>query len=419
MIQLTCDQLKEKYDALKTLQKELLLQFQELSKETGNYKEKADALRGVKDLKEKIIIETEVLKREVFSPVREFFRILFQEETIKEINDLYQGEILNPNRPRFGELSNLFFISSPESGLTDNTYQLFLRRLALQENKIKDAYHNPPDPSLFFGMLNSCFLNRCLKEKTVLNVENIPPILKDYFVCFLENGTLNIKEGIGNLGRGMRGGTIYINKRKGIFEGGYVGEDMKGGTIYIGPTDSELVLGPKGGTFYVGHQNYGVDLTYFKEGTVLLQDTNDIICPVADSRTLSTRIWHFDESKRKYVNAHNEIRLHTNDAVDMMYFIAFGEGLKIIEDPELINDYTYFEKMRGGILVFKKTPPVIGKEMKGGIVIIEDEDPSITPEEVKKRISPDKTGGFVYLRIFDKEGKKESELIDVERMERV
>lgn len=388
---LSCEQIYKEYQTIQDLRDQCCLEWNALRALEGNDQKKK--MEQVKDLVQSIKEKIEALREKVSLPEKMFFRFFYRPEVKEKLKEMISIDDLNPD-----EFFTLFGHLSGKTITTENYYN-FLRIVnentdeLLEFTKGIDKEFAQREFKSFLQFFHSAFLNTFLKENTKIQIhKEIPEWALENFGCYLKQGTIDVASVKGGFGYDMRGGTVRVGI--GGAEGETFCEEMEGGTVYAKKVSGTVGRWMDGGTIYIEEsQNIG---SRKNRGTILIGNPNTV---EMEEEKHSRILWYYDETDGVYKNFRGgkEFLIHTFE--ELKGFKFQKEGVAVIQYPSL-RDYPDLTKdLEGGIMVLRKMPSVIGKDMKGGIIIIEDDDPNITPEEVKKRISPDKTGGFVFVRL--------------------
>lgn len=316
-------------------------------------------------------------------------------------------------------------------------YQDFMERLVMDMEiyKLINKYRFL-DLSDIYSMLNTSFLNKYAEDDQQIIVEKLHDSLKDYFGCFLKGGNLIVHEAGWKLGQYMSGGKIIAGKAlEGAgtqMSGGTLkilklmrsvvpvtsssrlaGFRMSGGTLFIEETDSDgIAIGVaaemSGGTAIAPNDNIG-----FKakgRGTIL--HSNNIPHTIDGKRE-----FFYNPKEHVYLSTFDSLRIRIREKIatnqkDIIKFLR-DQTLVVVKDLSAIGPPPD-AYVNGGILVYRDVPEKeIGKGMKAGAIIIENRDISI--EEAKNRLSKDRPGGVVLMRVWNGAGfTATSELIDLE-----
>ncbi|MCX6809034.1 MAG: hypothetical protein NTW50_05225 [Candidatus Berkelbacteria bacterium] len=297
--------------------------------------------------------------------------------------------------------------------------------------------------------LNSCFLEEFLGEDQTLDIRNysVPMGLFIFFGVGLSHGKIisrKLGRGAGNYlrggelwvdeveewaGEGVMGGKISVGKAGDCFaariKGGVAvaersgdspGVEGKGGVVVVHHGGDKLGSRATNGA-YIGEEAKDIakgsisSLATFlagEEADINIHYKTNHSYSVAKFRGIATYI---STSSHYFNGTGGTANVITNND-QLTNFLESGVGFNTIPShvPKL---YNHVEAMKGGILVLKRIPDHdIGEGMTGGAIIIDD--PKVSIDEVRPKISKTKSGGLILLRIWDKTDLDKSRLVDVE-----
>lgn len=349
----------------------------------------------------------------------EMFRIAFG-------NFVPYGELRNEGYRHF--LEDL----SSDPSVIQKIYDLHKHRF-LAENTIAQAY------------INSLFLNKFMKEDTVLTVDyEIPEPLGHNFAMLLERGTINLDNAPSGTGKYQRGGKINVTRSLGD-----LGHNAMGGRISVSINNDPAPcycannsilktkeldrVGRSAENIIVFTDRAGDHFGDMPKGGVLIANSaGRHVGGTGDTTVLVEKNESYSSTYAVCYRYSSENNTYRQIAIDSMGTCSGEIGtidsvvgyrdlingrtkLGIIEDPEQFSE-NITDGLKTGILVLKKTPKFnIGKGMGQAVVIIED--PDITPDEAKTRISKEnRSGGLILMRIPDptEDNPNNSKLIDLE-----
>ena len=311
-----------------------------------------------------------------------------------------------------------------------------------------------PNAMIALPWVNSLFLRVFAQgaEPFSIDLKGSPAEPAENFGLFFGGGNIRIKEISGEAFSGMTNGRVEIDsylwqkeaKLADHMSGGQivahdveanVASRMKGGTIVIDNLKSHS-LGhlAEGGTVYVKNFEYGGDS--FSQSHEMKQTA---ICPAAEGGTffveniqtnqpcfisgrkglvlmykgkpnrvnisknfLDVKVFCYDESKDMFESvAENGFVLELNNSSDLQNFFMLKKGENRDVASVSLGDnfgYTDFSEMGEGILIVKELKiNHLGEGMTGGIIIIDD--PELSLEEARSRVSSRRDGGVIlYLK---------------------
>ncbi|MCX6808292.1 MAG: hypothetical protein NTW50_01320 [Candidatus Berkelbacteria bacterium] len=314
--------------------------------------------------------------------------------------------------------------------------------------------------------VNTSFLNHCCIRSKIV-VDEIPAELLNYFCVGLNNpkaeieiakvgdfccgvmesghvrvgeagvsaglvligGKLEIGQSGSQCGMSMTGGELIVDETEGSFccsmdsgraKAKVVGDSacnsMHGGSVMIGQAGDGCARLMDGGFVYFEKVNQVAEI---KGGNIVVEDSN-YLHPI-DIEYME-RIWHREKiwiQAGSYVSRY--VDLSSKSLVDKSRVVPHQDLLdgannsespfEIYEGHEL-NGFNPTEGLQKGFVVLHQSLPEYGKNMTGGAVIIEAKGVSI--EQVRTKISPEKKGGFILMRLPNPEIAGETHLVDVE-----
>jgi hypothetical protein len=324
----------------------------------------------------------------------------------------------NTNKSIYQKISELS-AGIPDKKLSGAQLLIFFKKLTESDTirgnikkhlKAQFGLISSTHPELILNMLNSIFMEKNIDPGYRVAFPDGEDIPIDY-LSYLHSGRIELGEADscgGYMGGGtlkaktagraslnnMTGGTAYIGK------GEYnIGHSMSGGTIYCEEAELAIAPGAVSGTVLIGNRKI---------------DQAKLETVARESKMNLAMIYCYDEQSREYSTL--DYKSGPNDiifAIQLEEFIKTKQGMIAIKDPDRFENPA--ENMEGGILVYTLYAPKkdIGKGQKGGIIILEIKHDPLTPEEASARLSKDRSGGFVFLRVFDK-NRKTSKLVEIE-----
>lgn len=377
------------------------------------------------------------------------------------------------SRMTFDRISEIFGRNANGLRLSQKQYDKFINNYVRDEdltNRINNLVQgeieiNKQEVWYMFSALHSVFLNKYLEEKQQINIgEEACKAYSWYFLCHLQKGEISASEvkdyvgyqndgaklkfaktgsGLGELmnsgeieaeeagatpGLTMRGGRLRMTKCKNA-----AGLSGAGGTLEVEQAGTSFALGmgmAEGATVYckeaeedafrdfAGTAYYEGDISNISAKRKLEKSTILLKNPFSLYNSEEADIFWYDSEETKYKN-----RLGFVDAMsdyrDMDLFLEGGQGMVVLDESyDFMADspresiYRKVGNMTAGILVMKVAPQSeIGKGMRGGILILED--PDISLEDVKLRLSEDRPGGLVFMRVPDEDNEGETKLVKV------
>lgn len=409
------------------------------------------------DLKE-MVLETQ---REVISPVRSFLKELEKPGVIEKIRAIVEQE--RGDGERFRLVSALF--DKLPSGLIfdDTVYKDFLEEIGFDSNYATDIINECERISDDFNYdiinhLNSVFLNKFMKSDSVLTMDDLPPRLSYYgFGSYLEKGTIKLKNAKRGLGHGAKK-TTFIAERTGDHPGvasqdcrfsigeisGSIEELGRRTRIECQEFSGKLHSCQEKATISVnkefrgdfGLQNKNISMfcnrsvlnvyNYNPSNTFISNDAKKVFVTDTPGVTLlkhklndSKRSYYYDDSSRQYIpmkDSEQPPKVLDNPAEIATEVLDFeGNGIGIIDDYSgFADNQNPCIQITHGILVLRKLDDrfPVGEGTSGGAIIIDV--PKLSPEEAKQKISKNRPGGLILMRMRDQNDPGTTKLIDLE-----
>ena len=357
--------------------------------------------------------------KNIFSPEKIFLDIIFEE---KNNTVFLKDKLMNTSLfIHFEQLLKLF----PDNlgAISKKSLLIFYNELRKNFDKIHDLPWDMHSNEIINDLI-SVFINKTIKKDQTLDISDIT---KSFYISYQSQGTI-ISKYSDWLGRYMSGG--YIMADTAHSSTGYY---MQGGTINVRNTSDGAGCHMAGGTINVNIAGDNLGKSMHK-GTIIANSANNKVGNEMDGGTIyvgsllsiadnapKTKIFTYNERRSQYMSINDlesgNIKNRTiNDNKDILMFTQKEEGLIIVDNDQKktdeYSDHLNELNMKAGIVVFKKCPTKnIGENQSGGMIIIEDKeildlDKSINEkdideakEKVLKRISPNRTGGFIALRV--------------------
>lgn len=465
----SCATISSKIFAIKKIMDEFSLL------DLGNSSEILQAVEKKKQI-EQLVIEIEgrfdaggmfinhLEKEEVWSAFEGALQRNVAEET--EVKDAYFSLPTNHTSDAMDVLWAAFEYVDLPLLFSDHQYAQFIRRL-VDSKVIHQRIHESANDlfkktkketsvSFYYNLLNSAFLNKCLGQEKELNIDYpLPNEMKDFFGCFLENGTVNVAEVGEEAGYWLDGATLNIGKAgdelgrymvsghiNAQSSGNKSGANAQGGFLHVDQSGDYFSYNAIGGTHSTwetgNHAGYFSNATLnvdkipnenfhnFEEfyGTAVYGDSLEKVSDRCQDATILYNTPSFIKSNKydhlieygeysKAYSSKEEINVFDNDGYDR--FMQLKNGIIVLDENfKLENSKPVTENMEAGIMVLRKSPENnIGIGMKGGILILEDKD--LTVEEAKMRIYKDRLGGLILMRVPHKGLSGVTRLIDLEK----
>ncbi|MCX6809054.1 MAG: hypothetical protein NTW50_05325 [Candidatus Berkelbacteria bacterium] len=206
-------------------------------------------------------------------------------------------------------------------------------------------------------------------------------------------GEVTVEKSSGSLGSWQTGGNIIAENHIGS-----LGEAMWGGTIWcqnLGFSDEiEIGRNAGGGTVLIGGKNVVVDI-HDSATRVLVMAENWSSFSDQNFRSF----YYYDPNSDSFRRREGkgalsaDVREPTTHTTALPWKQTQRYGLEILTTDKLPADEW---RVNGGFLILKNIGQVtnIGRGMESGVIIIDD--PAISLEEAKKRVSGEKRGGLVF-----------------------
>jgi len=274
--------------------------------------------------------------------------------------------------------------------------------------------------------LGTLFLETHLGDKT-LKIPPIPSRSQEKFGCFFEKGhiTVNtVRDGAfygmtggradiilakGELGRALAGGDIFVGRVVPDYtlKNFGLGCEMTGGTIHAQEVLCIVGKGMSGGTIYIEKFIEGsVSTEMSRQATLILGETHNAgdigngshsVLLMDDEKLPDAGLsgyYYFDKSRDIFRSRRGSLmaKFPVLTEKDLPFHLAIEEGLWVFDRPA---DYQKVI-IRGGIVVYKDLTGVelIGEFLLNGAIIIDDENISL--EEAKARLYEKRLGGMIF-----------------------
>jgi hypothetical protein len=388
---INCQQLKKDFQEILAFRSKLSDDFTNASKDKDLAKVQAS-----KEYLERKIIR---LKEIIITPEKEFLKILNKPETWGNIERFIRGA--NPGwsgaLTTYSYLEKLFKEYKSPGILTSRHYMNFLKMIDSEQVNAqieKISKHTGKDSYIVkdvLSLIHALFLNLNPKKERSLEIDEYPesPALQMEF-C-VKDLTLSIKKSRDLLAAGLSNGTIFIEE---------TGDAMCANRF----SDEPVTIYAKKAGKYSGQHSHSDGLTILLDNIPEDEDFS--------ANQAARNVYKYLPAINFYQN--QELKLHENFLASSESFKNFfkeNAGLFVVENSSVVPKNSLYE-MEGGVLVFRDLVSLenIGKGMKGGIIILEDKNFNF--EESAKKVSSERSGGFVFYRRFGKD-PSDTELIEI------
>jgi hypothetical protein len=320
-----------------------------------------------------------------------------------------------------------------------------------KDGEVEKTYLYNAHPYHFYSILNSCFLEGMLKESQTLNLENtvIPDELFDYFCFGLSHGKIAAKYLGDSAGAALRGAELSA-----VRVGNFAGLAMDDGKIKVGQAGSYFAMDMGGGVataktcnvyagsnaaegiIFIENDSYGM-LGHAASGGMFIANEGDDIGVESDAfgpifvlgeeakidptyaKRNPERHYHYrSHVSTGFVSEYHNGTLSTPQSIKtydkLLTFFDMYPSFAMVSDPKIIYHPEFLTKMNDDCVLLTRFAPLenIGHGMTAGVLIIEDDD--VILEEVRSRLTKEKHGGLILMRVPDEEKPGQTKLVDVE-----